>query len=189
MGIFPTQLSPEFLLDSSQPLARGRPMAYTVPNPDTSALSELQDIGFSAPSGSFPVAQDDLAHIASNFTSESQSAFHPANQSPCSGFHPPSKATGSSSSSFISLDDIKAFINRSANGYNDKNAIFQQIMKAGIEKLAETQTQSTPKQPLMEPTRQFRLYNPSQKARSLSTNTIRCPLTKNPQGCLLNAKH
>ncbi len=143
MGIFPTQLSPEFLLDSSQPLARGRPMAYTVPNPDTSALSELQDIGFSAPSGSFPVAQDDLAHIASNFTSESQSAFHPANQSPCSGFHPPSKATGSSSSSFISLDDIKAFINRSANGYNDKNAIFQQIMKAGIEKLAETQTQST----------------------------------------------
>ncbi|KAF7503430.1 hypothetical protein GJ744_003760 [Endocarpon pusillum] len=147
MAIIPTPLSSDLLLDHSQRPTRGRPTAHTVPNPDTSALSDLSDISYSTPSGSFHIPQDDLAHIAPNLNAEAQSAFQSAflsaDQTLCSPSTPANRGTGSSSSP-LSIEAITDFINSSTGGQKAESAFILRIIEAGLSKLREAGPQSNP---------------------------------------------
>jgi hypothetical protein len=142
IGIIPSQLSAEFPLDVSNYMARRKFNSFTVPNPNTAALSELLDAGSPSHYGTVASTQDDLAHIASNFSSEQQPDLLSDHE-----LRTPSTPTHgvrqSSPNSPFSIEAIKALIDRSAGGPKSKNDLqhlqrLQQIMEAGIEKLRES---------------------------------------------------
>ncbi len=136
----PALLSSELGFGNSCQPPHGRlTSAYTVPNPDTSALSDLSDMNLPSCSGVFTTAQNDLAQIASNFSLEQQFNLPSSDQDLHSPTISTDEARPSSQPSPFSIEAIRAFIDRDTNGRQDQNATFLQIMKAGIEKLAESQ--------------------------------------------------
>lgn len=142
-SVNPTQLSSRFSVDSSHPLPHGRmTSALTVPNPDTSALSDLPDMSFASCPGMLTTDQNDLIQIASNFSSEQQPNL--ANSDPdWPSPSTPSNETRRSSQSFtFSISNLRALIERSGGKRKNESAAWIRIMEAGIQKLSESQHQS-----------------------------------------------
>jgi hypothetical protein len=141
-GVMPTQWASELFSENSYHMPRGRhTSAYTVPNPDTSALSDLADISQPSYSGGLTTSQNDLAQIASNFSSEQQLNPPPGQdlQSPSISPH---EARRSSALLPSDMEAIRALIAESAGSRSNKNAAIFEILKAGIEKIKETRHRS-----------------------------------------------
>lgn len=141
-GAVPAQLSSDIHVDDSHQLPRGRfTAAYTLPNPDTSDLSDLPDPSFSSPySEAFTTDPNDLAQIASNFASEQpihQPPSDPELQSPSTNADPSQRSLHPSP---FSLEEVQALIDSKT-----KNApILKEIVWVGFEKLVESQQRSAP---------------------------------------------
>ena len=144
VNAMPSQLSPEFLIPNSYPLPRRRlTSAYTMPNPDTSALSDLPDMSLPSYSGVFPAAQNDLAQIASNFSSEQQLILPSSDPDFHSSSSPPNTARRSSAPFSFSIEAIEALIDRNGDENKRERAAFlRRIMEAGFEKIGEKQHRS-----------------------------------------------
>jgi hypothetical protein len=144
-SVNPTQLSPDALSSSLHRLPHGRfTSAYTVPNPDTSTLSDLPDMSFSPQSESFPATQNDFAQIASRFSSEQQPNLPAADPDSHSPSSPTNEARRSSTPFQFSIKAIRALIDRCPSGHKSENAVFlERVWRAGIEKLTESSNRST----------------------------------------------
>ena len=140
------QLSPAVAFNyTHQPLRERATPAYTVPNPDTPALSDLP--GMSSPySANFPIPQVDFAQIASKFSSDQQLSLPTSDQDINSPSMSPNGTQQTPLSSPISLNGIRALMGLGGNGGGNQDAraaaMIERIMQAGIEKLSESQHRS-----------------------------------------------
>jgi hypothetical protein len=141
----PSRWSSEILPDYSHQMPHGRiTSAYTVPNPDTSAMSDLPDMSCPSYPGGLTTAQDDLAQIASNFPLEQQRNLSPSDPDLPAPLTPAGATRRSSQQWTVPIEAFRALVGGSASGYKLKRvALLEQIMKAGIEKLKESQVTST----------------------------------------------
>lgn len=140
----PLQFSYQSLFDNSHHIQPRRfPSAFTVPNPEVPALSDLPERVFPSCSPSFTTPQNDLAQIASNFPSEQHSDL-PSSDHELHSPSGPANETPQCSRRFpFSIDDVHALMNNNAGGQKNKNAAMLELIKAGWEKINESKRPST----------------------------------------------
>lgn len=141
----PSQWSSDILPDYSHQMPHGRiTSAYTVPNPDTSAISDLPDMSCPSYPEGLTTAQDDLAQIASNFPLEQQRNLSPSDPDLPAPPTPAGATRQSSQQRTFPIEVIRALVGGSASGYKRERVEFllERIIQAGIEKLKESQRPS-----------------------------------------------
>lgn len=141
--------TPPSRLNYSSQVPRGRiASSYTVPNPNTSSLSDLHDLNYPSNEQAFPAPQDDLAQIASNFGPEQRADMDLPGQDLQSPSVLENEAPGPSQQFSISIEAIRALIEHNGSDQPNQNVAFlERVMKAGFEKLWESQPPSCQTKP------------------------------------------